>query len=104
MIWVVTICTTILLTILVLSLPSVYELSKFSKVVDITAIVAKEFITSRSIVTQYYPSANVQIVGNVAYSIDALTNTIKFKLNNIEYSYPLTDRSVILPILLGEVN
>lgn len=86
-------------------LPSIYDLGKFSRVFDYNEIVSREFKITKptNIITQYYASPNVQILSNATYKIEASTSTFIIKLNNIEYTFPLTERSTILPLLLSEV-
>ncbi len=98
---------TVLLVAIVFFLPSVYDLGGFSKVYDLYELVGSEFSFSspRSIVTQYYPSPNLQVLTNVTYSVNASTNKILLKVNNIDYTFSLEDpltKPIVIPILLGE--
>lgn len=100
------IIVTLIIIVLVWNIPSVYDLGSFSKVYDLYAIISKEYkITSpTNIVTKYFPSNNIQTVANITYYIDASTNTINLKINNIDYSFPITTQTtkqIVYPILLG---
>lgn len=100
---------TLIITLLVLWLPSIYDLGGFSRVYDLHSMVAKEFPITKpqNIVSHYFPAPFIQTTTNVTYQVDALSNTINLKIANIDYSFQLESeltKQIIIPILLGEVN
>lgn len=100
---------TLTIVVLVWMIPSVYDIGSFSRVYDLFELVGNEqnfrsITKPTNIVTRYYPAPNIQTVANVTYQVDSTSNTIKLKVNNIDYTYPLeavTSKQVIYPILLG---
>ena len=101
---------TLVLIVIVILLPSVYDLGGFSRVYDLHELVGKEFTFTKpvNIISHYFPSPSIQTTANVTYSIDPLANTILLKINNIDYTYQLADsvtKQIVIPILLGaQVN
>lgn len=99
---------TAIICIIVLLLPSIYDLGSFSRVYDLYEIVGKEFkITQpQNIVSHYFPAPSLQTTTNITYQVNASSNSINLKIANIDYSFQLESeatKQIIIPILLGQI-
>jgi hypothetical protein len=100
---------TLVIVVIVFLLPSVYDIGSYSKVFDLHEIVAREsefssLTQQQNIVGYYYPSPNLQILTNISYIVDATTNSINLKINNVDYTFQLEDpqtKKIVIPILLS---
>lgn len=86
-------------------IPPVHDTIGYSRIYDLHTLVGDEYTITKptNIVSKYFPSPNLNLLTNMTYYLETETNTFNLSIQNINYTFLLSDnktKQIILPILL----